>query len=147
MHILSVDIMATNNTSTFTLRSILKKDKLSGTNFLRWSRNLRIVLKQERKSYVLDTMFPLVPPSNAPRAQKDAYEKHLNESMDITSLILATMVPDLQKQFEAMKAFDMTRHLKEMFQEQARHERFVTIKGLTSCKMAPGTRRVHMYGK
>ena len=26
-----------------------------------------------------------------------------------------------------------------MFQEQARHERFVTTKALTSCKMAPGT--------
>ena len=97
MHILYVDIMATNNTSTFTLRSILEKDKLSGTNFLDWSQNLRIVLKQERKSYVLDTTFPPVPPSNAPRAQKDAYEKHLNDSVDVTCLMLVTMVPYLQK--------------------------------------------------
>ena len=131
--------MATNNTSTFTLRSILEKDKLSGTNFLDWSRNLRIVLKQERKSYVLDTTFPPVPPSNAPRAQRDAYKKHLNDSVDVTCLMLATMVPDLQKQFEAMEAFDMMRHLKEMFQEQACQERFLTMKALNECKMAHGT--------
>ena len=37
--------MATNNTSTLTLRSVLEKDKLNGKNFLDWHRNLRIVLK------------------------------------------------------------------------------------------------------
>ena len=75
-----VEIMATNNnTSNFTLRSILEEDKLNGTNFLDSSRNLRIVLKQERKSYVLDTMIPQVPASNVPRAQKDAYEKHISD--------------------------------------------------------------------
>ena len=83
--------MATNNsTSTFTLRSILEKDKLNETNFLDWSQNLRIVLRQERKSYVLETMFPPVPPSNALKAQKDAYEKHLNNYVDVTCLMLAT---------------------------------------------------------
>ena len=38
-----------------------------------------------------------------------------------------------------MEAFEIMTHLKEMFQAQARHERFVTTKALTSCKMAPGT--------
>ena len=53
--------------------------------------------------------------------------------------MLATMSPELQKQFVDMEAFEIMTHLKEMFQEQARHERFVTTKALTSCKMAPGT--------
>ena len=43
-----------NNNSTMSLRSVLEKDKLTGTNFLDWFRNLRIVLKQERKLYVLE---------------------------------------------------------------------------------------------
>ena len=93
---------------------------MNGTNFLDWSRNLRIILKQERKSSILETTFFPVPPSNAPRAQEDAYEKHLNDLVDITCLMLATIIPDLQKQFEAIEAFDMMRHLKEIFQEQAR---------------------------
>ena len=60
-------------------------------------------------------MFPLLTPFNAPGAHKDAYEKHLNDSVDVTCLMLATMVPDLQKQCDAMEAFDMMGHLKEMF--------------------------------
>ena len=61
----------------------------------------------------------------------------MNDSNDVTCLMLATMSPELQKQFMDMEAYET--HLKELFQEQARHERFVTTKALTSCKMAPGT--------
>ena len=132
--------MASNNTSTFTLRSVLEKEKLNGTNFLDWSRNLRIVLKQERKMYVLDNEIPNEPPAtNAPRTERDAYSKLLNDSVDVTCLMLTTMNSKLQKQFEEMEAFDMMVHLKGMFQEQARQERFTTTKALNACKMTPGT--------
>ena len=81
--------MESNNTSTFTLLYVLEKEKLNGTNFLDWSRNLRIVLKQERKMYVLDNEIPNEPPSNnVPRAERDAYSKHLNDSVDATCLCL-----------------------------------------------------------
>ena len=46
--------MATKNTPTLSLRSVLEKDKLNGTNFLDCYKNLRIVLMQEKKLYVLD---------------------------------------------------------------------------------------------
>ena len=42
----------TNN--TISLRSLLEKEKLNGTNFLDWFRNLRIVLKQEWKEFVIE---------------------------------------------------------------------------------------------
>ena len=132
--------MASNNTSTFTLRCVLEKEKLNGTNFLDWSRNLRIVLKQERKMYVLDNEIPNDPPANnASRAERDAYSKHLNDYVDVTCLRLTTMNSELQKQFEKMEAFDMMVHLKGMFQEQARQERFTTTKALNACKMTLGT--------
>ena len=132
--------MASNNTSTFTLRSVLEKEKLNGTNFLDWSRNLRIVLKQERKMYVLDNEIPNEPPANnAPRAERDTYSKHLNDSVDVTCLMLTTMNSEFQKQFKEMEAFDMMVHLKGMFQEQARQERFITTKALNAYKMTPGT--------
>ena len=132
--------MASNNTSAFTLRSVLEKEKLNGTNFLDWSRNLRLVLKQERKMYVLDNEIPNEPPANnAPRAERDAYSKHFNDSVDVICLMLTIMNSELQKQFEEIEAFDMMVHLKGMFQEQARQERFTTTKALNACKMAPGT--------
>ena len=60
--------MTSNTTPTMSLRSILEKDKLNGTNFLDWYRNLRIVLRQERKEYILDQPIPEEPAANAPRA-------------------------------------------------------------------------------
>ena len=87
--------MTSNTTPTISLRSILEKDKLNGTNFLDWYRNLRIVLRQERKEYILDQPIPEEPAANAPRAQKDAYNKHLNDSVDITCLMLGCMESEL----------------------------------------------------
>ena len=57
--------MAPTN-QTFTLRSILEKDKLNGTNYVDWIRNLRIVLKAEEKEEILDTPLPEAPVDNAP---------------------------------------------------------------------------------
>ena len=53
--------MTPNTTPTMPLRSILENDKLNGTNFLDWYRNLRIVLRQERKEYILDQPIPEEP--------------------------------------------------------------------------------------
>ena len=47
-----------SNTSSFNFRSILEKEKLNGTNFIDWYRNLRIVLKQEKKEYALVLPYP-----------------------------------------------------------------------------------------
>ena len=128
-----------NNNSTMSLLSVLEKDKLTGTIFLDCFRNLRIVLKQERKLYVLDEPFPKEPADNAPRAEKNAYGKHHNDSIDVACLTLATISFELQKDLENMEAYDMIFNLKEMFQQQARQERYETTKALHSCKMAEGT--------
>jgi len=45
--------MAANNNSSFNLRSVLEKEKLNGANFIDWYRNLRIVLRNEKKSMFL----------------------------------------------------------------------------------------------
>ena len=133
--------MATNNvTSTLSLRSVLEKDKLNGTNFLDWHRNLRIVLKQEKKQYVLEEPLPAEePPLTATRADKDAYKKHQSAALDVGCLMLATMNSELQKQHEEMEAFDMIEHLKQLYQQQARQERYDVSKALFQCRMVEGS--------
>ena len=126
------------NMSNLSLRSVLEKDKLNGTNFLDWHRNLRIVLKHERKAYVLDAPVPDEPPADATRAVKSAYDKHSNDSIDVGCLMLATMTPDLQKDLEHMEAYQILLTLKDMFQQQARQERYDTTRALHACKMAEG---------
>ncbi len=80
---------------TLCLRSVLEKDKLIGNNFLDWYRNLRIVLHQEKKLYVLEQPHPSPLPENATRAERDAYRKHLDDATDVACLMLATMSSEL----------------------------------------------------
>ena len=65
--------MVRNNTQSFSLRSVLEKDKLNGTNYTDWIRNLRIVLSAEKKKDVLDTPLPEEPADDAPAEEKTAY--------------------------------------------------------------------------
>ena len=119
------------------LRPVLEKDKLNHSNFVDWYRNLRIVLKHERKYYVLENPIPVEPPT-LPKAAHDAWLKHLDDSLDVSCLMLATMIPDLQINLEYFPAYDMLVHLKEMFQQLARNERFDTVRALHACKMEEG---------
>ena len=128
--------MALNNSSPFALRSILEKDKLNGTNYSDWVRNLRIVLRAEKKETVLDTPIPDEPVDNATAALKNAYKKACDESLEVSCLMLACMEPDLQKQFEDQEAYDMIVVLKDMFQTQARTETYNVAKSFVECKLA-----------
>jgi len=132
--------MAANNNSALSLRSILEKEKLKecGTNFLDWFRNLRIVLRQEKKSYVLDEPIPEAPPADASTAVKNKYKKHCDDANDIGCLMLATMCPSLQKDMELLEAYEISVNLQQAFQQQARQDRFDTTIALFDCKMSEG---------
>ncbi|KAJ9562397.1 hypothetical protein OSB04_007557 [Centaurea solstitialis] len=129
-------VTSTNNLS---LRSILEKDKLTGSNFLDWERNLMIVLRHERKWYVLEEPLGEAPPANAPAAARNAHKKHSNDLLDVACLMLATMSPDLQAGLINTNAYDMIRQLRDMFQTQARTERYDATKAFNECKMVKGT--------
>ncbi|KAK8600835.1 hypothetical protein V6N12_050683 [Hibiscus sabdariffa] len=128
-----------NEKNTISLRSLLEKEKLNGINFLDWFRNLRIVLKQERKEYVIEEAVPNDPGPNASRADKDKFKKHMNDMLDVGCLMLATMTPELQKQHENMVAYEMIQNLKENYEGQARQARYETSKALFQCKMSEGS--------
>ena len=89
--------MASNTSNHLSLRSVLEKDKLSGTNFLDWYRNLRIVRRHEKKLYVIEEPLPELPASDATNADKNAYKKHQDDALDASYLMLATMNFKLQK--------------------------------------------------
>ncbi|XP_045801273.1 AUGMIN subunit 7-like isoform X1 [Trifolium pratense] len=130
--------MATNTSGNLSLQSLLENDKLSITNFPEWYSNLRIVLKHEKKLYVLEQKLPELPAATAPKADKDAYKKHFDDAHDIGCLMLATMNSELQKQHENMEAYDMIMHLKMLYKEQARYERIEVSRALFRCKLAEG---------
>ncbi|PKI51197.1 hypothetical protein CRG98_028404 [Punica granatum] len=49
------------------------------------------------------------------------------------------MDPELQKQHEHMEAYDMIVHLRQLYQEQARHERFDVSNTLFQAKLTEGS--------
>ena len=131
--------MVRNNTQSFSLRSVLEKDKLNGTNYADWIRNLRIVLRAEKKEDVLDTPLPEEPADDAPAEEKTAYRKACDNNLEVSCLMLACMEPDIQMQFETNhEAHDMIVALQDMFQTQARTERFNVSKAFVESKLAEG---------
>ena len=71
------------------LRSILEANKLTGTNFMDWLRNLRIVLKAEKIAYVLDAPLLMSPSVDAYVGDRIAYQKHLDDSIIAACIMLA----------------------------------------------------------
>ena len=127
------------NHQQFSLRSILEKDKLNWTNYTDWIRNLRIVLRAEKKKDVLDAPLPVEPADDAPAAAKNAYKKACDNNLEVSCLMLACMEPELQMQFETNhEAHDMIVVLQDMFQAQARTERFNVSKAFVECKLVEG---------
>jgi len=124
-----------NNTNTLSVRSILEKDKLTGgNNFLDWQRNLRIVLRQERKLHVIDIPPPGPLPEGATVEERAAHTKDENDANDVACLMLATMSAELQRQHVHMDAYTIYEHLQSMFASQTRQERINTSKSLFNCK-------------
>ena len=123
---------------SFNLRSVLEKEKLNGTNFMDWYRNLRIVLKQEKKEYVLDAPLPEQLADGVSRVTRDNYQKHLDDTLNVSCLMLLSMSPELQKQHENMDAYDMIVSLKSIFENQARIERYKMSKTLFASKLTEG---------
>ena len=81
--------------STVNLKSILDANKLTGGNSMDWLRNLRIVLKVERITYVLDGSLPESPAIDAFDEDHKAYQKHLDNSVIATCIMLTSMSPEL----------------------------------------------------
>ena len=84
-----------NTTHNMSLRSLLDKDKLNGVNFLDCDRNLRIVLKYERRDYVLDNAPLEEPAASAPRAAKDTYQEYLSDAIEVACIMLGCMEANL----------------------------------------------------
>jgi hypothetical protein len=127
------------NTFIFDLRSLLEKETLNGGNFMDWYHNLRIVLKQQKTEYVLAKLYPNDLLAGLSVADHRAHEKRCDNALNVSYLMLATLPPDLQKQYENVDAYTIIQGLHGMFENQARAERYNISKDLFACKLAEGT--------
>ena len=84
--------------TSFSLRSLLEKEKLKedGSNFTDWFRTLTIVLRRDKKEYVLRSPVPAAPGTEAEAEDVTKYTKHLDDELDVQNLLVSIMDPELQ---------------------------------------------------
>jgi len=73
--------------------------------------------------------------------KSDAYSnsKHLNDVVEVSCIMLATMSSKLQKEHDSMDVFNLIKQLKTPYQEQAKHGRFDVSKSLFQTKLTEGS--------
>nr|GEX91942.1 zinc finger, CCHC-type [Tanacetum cinerariifolium] len=131
--------MAANQTiNNNSISSVLDKEKLNGSNFLDWYRNLRIVLRNEQKLHHLEEALPEVPPATAPAAVRNAYTRRVAKQQEVAYIILVSMTLEIQKNLEDRPAFEILQELKTIFQQQVEQELFKTVKAFHACKHEEG---------
>ncbi|GKD78180.1 hypothetical protein Tco_1340801, partial [Tanacetum coccineum] len=86
--------VAAQNTNNTTIRSILLAEKLTGSNFINWYHNLRIVLMYEKKIKFVEQ--PIGPTPNLETANPDTIDKYyeyVNLEQEVACLMLSSMSP------------------------------------------------------
>ncbi|KAH0724966.1 hypothetical protein KY284_000831 [Solanum tuberosum] len=95
------------------LSTILGQNKLEGSNYVYWRRNLDIVLTAEEYKFVLHEKCPPKPNEQSSDEDKLAYEKWRKADEMMRCYILASMSNVLQHQHQAMlSAFEILENLK-----------------------------------
>ena len=84
-----------------------------GINFYDWDRALRTVLKNDEKLSVLKV--PVTEPPSL--TDHDAWWKRKCDAKDVSEIVMGTVIPDLQKIFDTDDAYQMYRHMRQVYQQ------------------------------
>ena len=83
--------------SSLSVRGILDVNKLIGSNYVDWLRNLRIILIQKKVTYVLDTRAPHSINENAFEEKRATYNMWNDDSVIAKCIMLVSMSNELQR--------------------------------------------------
>ncbi|GJT66384.1 putative reverse transcriptase domain-containing protein [Tanacetum coccineum] len=122
--------------SSFSLLSVLGRERLTGPNYMDWMRNLRFTLRYENKEYVLDEQIPIID-NDSTQEEIEAHQKHYDDANTVSCIMASFMSPEMQKTFENTWAYEMNQQLKEMFKAKASKECLNVVKSLMPCKPKP----------
>ncbi|KAI3744877.1 hypothetical protein L1987_57973 [Smallanthus sonchifolius] len=107
---------------------MLYRNMLKGGSFSEWYRILRNVLKEEKRSYVLEISIPYFPLNDG---SKILWRRHIEDSNEASFFMLSTMCDELRRELEYHSAYDMAHELKKRF-HQNRSKHLNVLKSLTS---------------
>ena len=121
-----------------TYRPILERHKLTKYNFVKWYRQLRMVLDAEDKLKYVDQPLPTVPPYNAPTCVRDSFAQEFKQQESVGRLMLCSMNHEIQEGLRGLNAYDILHKLKAMFQQQVDQELLKTVKAFHASKHKEG---------
>ncbi|GJZ03743.1 retrotransposon protein, putative, ty1-copia subclass, partial [Tanacetum coccineum] len=119
-------------------RSMFEREKLSGNNFNDWFRQLKMVLRVEKKMYVIEQPIPPAPAADSAANVLAEWNAVCDAQNEVACLMLGSMTPELHRQFEKYSPYEMLQKLKSMFEKQAGVERFDLIQTFHACKQEDG---------
>ena len=83
--------------------TLLDKYLRTGSNYVDWLRNVRIVLRTEGLLHILDGPILSVPSDEAPQEERDAFDKYISRQAQVQGILFASMSSKLQSQHEDME--------------------------------------------
>ncbi|GJR92977.1 retrotransposon protein, putative, ty1-copia subclass [Tanacetum coccineum] len=110
--------------------SMFEREKLSRNNFNDWFRQLKLVLRVEKKMYVIEQPLPAAPAADSQAQVLSQWNAVYDAYNEVACLILGSMTPELHRQFENSSPYDMIKELKSMFEKQARMKNYVELERL-----------------
>ncbi|GJW19479.1 helitron helicase-like domain-containing protein [Tanacetum coccineum] len=119
-------------------RSMFEREKLSGNNFNDWFRQLKLVLRVEKKMFVIEQPIPPAPAADSAANVLAEWNAIYDAYNEVACLMLGSMTPELHRQFENYSPYEMLQELKSMFEKQAGVERFDLIQTFHACKQEEG---------
>ncbi|GJR86803.1 retrotransposon protein, putative, ty1-copia subclass [Tanacetum coccineum] len=138
----STDVMVmahpAQNINHSAFRSMFEREKLSGNNFNDWFRQLKLVLRVEKKMYVIEQPIPPAPAADSAANVLAEWNAVYDAHNEVACLMLGSMTPELHRQFENYSPYEMFQELKSMFEKQAGVERFDLIQTFHACKLEDG---------
>nr|GFB69376.1 zinc finger, CCHC-type [Tanacetum cinerariifolium] len=120
-------------------RSMSEREKLSGNYFNDWFRQLKLVLRVEKKMYVIEQPIPPAHVADSAANVLAEWNAVYDAYNEVAYLMLGSMTPELHRQFKNYSPYEMLKELKSMFEKQAGVERFDLIQTFHACKQEEGT--------
>ncbi|KAI3739943.1 hypothetical protein L2E82_30357 [Cichorium intybus] len=127
-----------HNTNFTSILSLYSKVTLDGTNYNDWMRNIKMALRFEDKEYVLKKELIEIDQETATPEEYASLKKHYDDATKVACIMVATMVPELQRLYEDYWPYEMNKDLMEKFHKRARQEKYEVVKALIACKMKEG---------
>nr|GEX15519.1 retrotransposon protein, putative, Ty1-copia subclass [Tanacetum cinerariifolium] len=99
-------------------RSMFEREKLSGNNFNDWFRQLKLVLRVEKKMFVIEQPIPPAPAADSEANVLAKWNALYDVHNEVACLMLGSMTPELHRQFENYSSYEMLQELRSMLRNK-----------------------------